>query len=281
MENYRIIHAHIFKPHNAMFKEGRKERAEAQIVSCCNEGNCDLLNRGECSIVAVLGSHRCPYGKYNKYSGFTRKASKYSQWIREQEEKYEGIGCLKSHSHVMGFVGDYVFLPYRWMTMCEEVPFLKKEGFMTSGNCFLKNEDFTIENIIKLVHFRPHAMMGGEIKDYQKEDIPKFLKHLSEKSPDMFKKLIDADEYSRQRLGDFSNIGRKAILETLNPNVGEFKDIHGGLWKWDGESLISDNSHASFMLVNKFSKLSIIPEPKQEVKITDEGQVNSDTIFVD
>lgn len=271
MRKYRLIHCNIFRPHRAIFKQGQNCRAEVQTISCCNYDDCGLLNRKECSFRISFGSSRCPYGKYSRYEGFTRRAHKYHSWISEQEKKYEGIENLNHPSDMMAIVGDYIFLPYAHMNMYESLPW---EG------PFLKREDFTVENIIELINFRPQAMFGGEITSYQKEVPPKFLKHLSEQMSDLFTQIIATDKSAEQRFKEYTNIGRKAVLETTTPNIGAFKDIHGGLWKWDGETLRSTNSHASFMLVNKFKELILVPEKKQKVVITDEGQVNEETVFV-
>lgn len=281
MEEYKVVHFHIFKPHDALFKQSRNDRAEVQTVLCCNSENCGLFRRGECSFVAAIGCHKCPYGKYNKYEGFTRKASKYSAWIKEQEERYAGVSCLKSHSTVMALVGEYIFLPYSFMTMNGDVPFLSKETLWTGGNCFLELENFTVENIDKLLEFRPQSLMGGEITSYQTESLPKFLKHLSEQMPELFNRVVEINGRVKGICAKFTNIGRKAILETTIPNAGLFKDIHGGLWKWDGKVLTSTNSKAAFVLVSKFTEMMIVPSEKQVVTITDEGQVGKDTVFVD
>ena len=187
------------------------------------------------------------------------------------KKRYEGIPFLDDPK-VLGIVGDYVFLPYDHMDMMESLPW---------RGAFLKKEDFTVEIISKLANFRPRAMWGNnEIKSYQKEVPPVFLKHLSEQMPGLFKKAIDADGSLKKRFDSFTNIGRKAVLETTTPNHGLFKDIHGALWAWDGEKLYSSNSHASFVLV-KFQKVILVPRTGEVVKITDEGQVNDSTVFKD
>jgi hypothetical protein len=122
--------------------------------------------------------------------------------------------------------------------------------------------------------------MGGEITCYQKEEIPKFLKHLSEKANDLFLEVIKKSEHAQSQFKLYSNIGRKAILQTLTPNIGKFVDIHKGEWIWDGEWLKSTNSKASFILAKKFKELWVKPDGNVEVEITDEAQINKDTIFV-
>ena len=270
MKENKLVHCHIFQPHKSMFKRSKNERAQVQTISCCNYDNCDLLNRKECSLTAFFGG-ACPYGIYTTCSGFTKRAAKYYEWIGEQKNKYSGIAYLNHPTTMMANVGGYIFLPYSHMNMLKQLEWKAQ---------FLKKEDFSVENIIKLIHFKPYAIFGGEIKRYQKEVPPVFLKHLSEQMPDLFEKVISTDKYAKERFQEHTNIGRKAILETTTPNVGMFKDIHGASWEWDGERLKSYNSHASFMLVNKYKELIVVPEKGEKIIITHEGQVNEKTVFI-
>jgi hypothetical protein len=152
----------------------------------------------------------------------------------------------------------------------------KSEGFIGKGCAFLKKELFTVKNIGYLIQ----AWMGGEILSYQKESVPKFVKHLQEKCPELFKELLEYDLTIQKIIDTYSYIDRKAILQTLTPNIGKFIDIHKGEWIWDGIYLTSLNSHASFMLVDKFEEIKVKPKERSEVKITDNGQVNKETEFL-
>ena len=156
----------------------------------------------------------------------------------------------------------------------------KSSGFLGKGCAFLKKEKFTKENIEYLIHFRPQAWMGGEITTYQKEEVPKFVKHLQEKCPGLFKEVLEYDPTIQTIVAAYSYKGRKAILQTLTPNIGKFVDIHKGEWIWDGEYLISLNSHASFMRVNKFDEIRVKPKGRDEVQITEDSQVNEKTEFL-
>ncbi|HPI81784.1 MAG TPA: hypothetical protein PK122_00925 [Candidatus Paceibacterota bacterium] len=295
------VHFHLFKPHNSIFKSTRKDRAQVQLVMCSRSDECDLFKRGQCSFTSSFGWHACPYGTYRKYEGFTPRARAYSEWIRKEEEKYKGTPYLNSHSDVLAFIGDYVFLPYAHMDMADVGWIQKNTGWFGKGCAFLKKELFTPQTVLQLIDFRPQAMMGGEIKDYQEKTIPKFVKHLQEKCPDLLKEVEKLEikraldlgrkngeeqenKFFRSRvrkiLEEYSYIGRKAILETLNPNVGQFTDIHKGNWIWDGSYLISLNSKASFMLVDKFEEIRIKPKPGSVVVITDNAQVNEKTEFL-
>ena len=272
----KVVHFHLFRPENAIFKNVRlaffqaNARSEIQIITCNNSENCQYHSRGECVCRYSLFGTPCPYGKLKIEQGFTRRARKYNEWCRDKEEKYNGVPYLKSPK-MLGIVGEFVFLPYSFIDMAKNYEWTIKG--------FIRKEEFTADRVIEFVHFQPQALMGGEIRDYQKKVPPELLKHLSEQMPKLFKEVIAKDAKCRERYAEFSNIGRKAILQTLTPNVGQFKDIHGGLWKWDGKQLHSENSKMSFGLT-KFSKASITPLENQEVEITDESQINENTVFV-
>jgi hypothetical protein len=274
------VHANVWSPHNALFKSSRKDRAEVQVILCGRSEDCGLLARGECSWRASFDWHACPYGMHRKFEGYTPRARAYSRWIKEQKEKYTGVPFLNSHSDVLAFVGDYVFLPYAHMDM-SDAGFLKKnEGWLGKGNAFLPKEKFTVNNILYLIHFRPRAAWGGqEIKDYQEKSVPKFVKHLQEKCPDLFKEIIEKDPTVQKILNTYTNKGRKAILQTITPNIGKFIDCHKAEWIWDGEYFTTLKYNGLTMIV-KAEEVRIKPLPKQEIVITDDNQVNDKTEFL-
>jgi hypothetical protein len=279
-KKYEIIHAYIYDPSTpSLFKSGANEKSKLTTINCCNSENCGLFKRGQCSYLQSLRWDKCPYGKKNYEFGYTKRAKKYREWINEKKENYKDIGSLSNYSKMMAVVGDFVFLPYSFMNMCEKVPFEHKGGFMLEGSLFLPLKDFTVENIKLLVEFRPQALMGGEITSYQKEEVPLFLMHLKEQMPDLYKSVCEISDVAKIKSEKITNIGRKARLFSLTPNVGKFIDIHKGEWIWDGEWLTSLNSSASFMLVRDFEELKIKPIGNPLVTITDEQQVNENTVF--
>jgi hypothetical protein len=274
------VHANVWSSHDAIFKSSRKDHAEVQIILCGRSEDCELFAKDQCSYRASFGWHACPYGHFRKYEGPTPRARAYSKWIEEQKKKYEGVPYLKDHTDMIAFIGDYVFLPYTHMDMADVGWIQKNGGFLGKGCAFLKKELFTVENIEYLIHFRPQSWGGGEIVSYQKEEVPKFVKHLQEKCPDLFKELLEYDPTIQKIVDAYSYIGRKAILQTLTPNIGKFVDIHKGEWIWDGIYLTSLNSHASFMLVDKFEEIKVKPKEQSPVVISDDNQVNEKTKFL-
>lgn len=263
-----LITAHIFNPCRTLFKQAANSRAECQTVQCCGFNDCGLYARGECCWLAIFDHTKCPYGEYHVEVGPTKRAGNFSTWILERQKKYENVlNKLQLASNVLAIVGDFIYIPYAHMTANETVP-----------SRLLPKEHFTLETIISICNFRPRAIWTGqEITSYQKEEIPKFVKHLSEMFPKLYNQLCEA--LPRIKELSLSNVGRQAYLLTLSPNVGKFIDCHKAEWVWDGSYLTSKNSRASFMLVNKFSELRIKPEGNPTVTITDEKQVNDKTKF--
>lgn len=276
----KVIYSYVFSPHDAIFKSSRNDKAEHTTVTCSNSENCGLYKRGECCWVTSFDWQSCPYGKFKKDTGYTKKAMAYRGWLDERKNRHNDITVkLTGHKRVMAQVGEYVFLPYAHITMNGNVPFLQKGGLFTKENCFLPMSQFTIDNIISMCNYKPQAMVGGTITSYQEEVVPLFIKHLSEVFPVLYDELIKVYEPAKEVVNNYNYIGRSAILQTLTPNIGLFVDIHKGQWSWDGEYLTSTNSKASFMLASTFSEIRVKPLDYCIVKITSNEQVNKNTKF--
>ncbi len=78
--------------------------------------------------------------------------------------------------------------------------------------------------------------LSGEIKSFQKEQVPKFIQHLSELFPELFEeyKLAHPEEAERLTFVSQNYVGRKAYLHTMKDGAS-FYDCHKNLWiKKDG-----------------------------------------------
>jgi uncharacterized protein (UPF0333 family) len=173
----------------------------------------------------------------------------------------------------MGVIGDYSWLPYSFMDMNKDVKFVSK--------CFLHKDDFNIETIASIVSFIPRTLFDNrEIGDYQKESVPMFIKHWCELGicKDLYDKFAETDSRAKDII-NASNVGRSAILQTLTPNIGVFKDGKKETWSWDGTYLTSSNCDSNVFMIVKASEIRIKPRENSVVVITDDRQVNKDTKF--
>ena len=185
-----IIHAHIYDPSQSIFKTSKNERAECQTISCTND-ECPLRKKYQCHMNGGLFGNSCPYGRKSREKGLTRRAAGYRKWVADKKELYKDVPYLSTPETKMQFIGEYVLLPYAHMTMCKEVPFLNHSAFIINGSPFVPLSEWTIENVVKLIGFRPQALFGGEITTYQSQEDPKFLLR------SMLTDLLEVDSPSR------------------------------------------------------------------------------------
>lgn len=280
-----VIHANVFDPFGSvLFKTKATDRAECQTITCTNL-ECPLLAKGQCHIRGGLFGNTCPYGTSRRESGPTKRAAGCSSWVREKREQHKGVRFLQPASNQMAIIGDYVFLPYAHMTMCQTVPFKSRSGFFSSGDAFLPREVWTIETVLELLKHRPQAVMGGEITCYQKEEVPKFLLHLREADPEMWKQLIAVcPQYDVQA----NHVGRQAVLQTLKHPIkwtqtssrGEYP-VH---WEWDGETVTTTSKNVFNTtwagLEAESLEVKVKPKPRTVIVVKSNDWVDANTEFV-
>ena len=184
----------------------------------------------------------------------------------------------------MEYFMDLVYIPISFLGLNENIEFVSGGGFFSNNLPIIKRSDFDNEEFIskRIVNFHPRALMGVVIWDYQEKEIPKFLQWLKDLDPALFDK-VKALNLDHPAFAKMTNVGRKAVLQTLNPYVGAFIDIHGGIWSWDGEYLYSSNSCASCVIIGmrEIQECILKPTDGAIVKVTDDNQVNDNTEFID
>ena len=156
------------------------------------------------------------------------------------------------------------------------------EYFLTSK--YIKVSAFDDEKFVEdLLNFKPLAMIGGVIKSYQEEDLPKFLQSVKYYNNELYNKLLAFDKV--QELNEsFSPIGKIAKVHTLKSSkVLPLKDLFaysvGGTYFWDGEKIIIIFNDESAKSTN-IDTLNFVPKEDYLVKIVEEDSVTPETEFV-
>jgi hypothetical protein len=285
----------ILDPNNSFFKKTNKDRAKSYVILCSNQQNCDLFKKSQCSYKPIFGAARCLYGQFRCQEGPTKKARGCREWVAKVRETHKDcLNKLSSPPDKYAYVGEYIYFPYSFATMNESIPFLAHGGFMRTDNCFLPKDHWNVATICNIIDFRPYALMGGEITDYQKTHIPLFLLHLAERDPQLYEAVLAAKpEYkTRYNLEVKNYIGRTAFLKTLNHpltivmNDKEYQGKYQVKWLWDGNKLTTDSRSAynnTWGEFKEFSKLGIelVPTDQTKIKVQDNSWVNKNTIFED
>lgn len=276
-QNYEVIDWRLYDPNNSFFKSKASDKAEFRRSLCSNSKNCGLFAKGQCTLYS-FGFQKCPYGYIKTDIGYSRKAHKYSDFIKQSKDSVVEIPQLDSANRKLSIVGDWVFFPYPHWYLKNNLPDEIKGGVFSSIH-FIPINLFTLEFLYQIITFRPNAMMGGEIVSYQKEVVPKILIHLKEELPNIFNELMLKYEDLYIYVKEQSNIGRKALIKTLNK--GCIITTDKGIFTWDGQHMICDDYKNVFNPFKGMSKIIIVPNDDETYKITDDNQVCSETKFLD
>lgn len=265
---------------------GRETPLEADIIHCDKYEKCSYYKNNTCLNVRALFSSYCKFGRIQRVTGYTSRAKKYSEF-REKWRNHDEYSKLRYPEKKLGLIDGYVVIPYPFINLTEKenktVEIDMK--YFSSNTSFISIESFTPHLINRICRHRPYAMMGGEIKDYQNKYVPLFLAHLKEVMLDVYESFIrEFPEYEK----DIDYRGRKAYLKTINPSHVLYTSVNypkfNEKWFWDGEILTYESGYVDKVnIVKDYEVISfkIKPGDKTTIVISDNSQVNENTVFVD
>lgn len=265
---------------------GREEPLVASVISCSKYKDCSYYQNGECLAVDSFLSRGCKFGSEQRVKGYTSRAKKYHSF-KKQWEEHEAYGKLKHPPKKLGLIDDVVVFPYPYVRIIknEEGNWEIKNPSFISEYSYIDYEDFDVDLIYQICTFRPHAIMGGVIDDYQKETVPLFLSHLQKVLPERYSELI---EKYPQLDKPINYVGRKALLKTIKPSEVLYKSSSNSKfnerWYWDGEYLIYREGYVSSFSITKdyeVCEIKLKPSDQSVITITDNDQVTDETVFVD
>ena len=112
---------------------------------------------------------------------------------------------------------------------------ISEVGFC-SGDVYISLNDVTDDLLYAIFSYKPHAMMGGIIEDYQKKVVPEVLQDLKKAALDIYNNFIS--KYLEYDIAP-NYISKKAYVNSLKPNT-KFK-YKGCEWLYDGEYVSTEN----------------------------------------
>lgn len=223
--------------------EKKTDRTSAVTFYCALEDSeCPLLKEGKCIHCCVLS--RCVYGKCDSQKTHTKKARSYRTELaamKDEAAKYKLPGG--AYNCGLQLIGEYYYVPYSHADMCQEVPFVRHSSLFVSGVPFVAKNKFTPECIATLARFKPQALMGGEIKDYQKKELPTFLFHLKQRFPELYKAAAQLEPMIYEKITNIDGIkALKATLKDIPPGTTkgyqlERMDRMMDVISWDGNEI--------------------------------------------
>ncbi|WP_146154228.1 hypothetical protein [Prevotella sp. oral taxon 376] len=281
------IYSYISDGSSLFSREKLTDRARGFMYLCECPERCNLYAQGMCLLRNYV--RRCKYGKINSCTGPTMRAKSYGTFIRDFKAEHKetlnvSLGCVSKVCNIV----DLVYLPIPFLHNNKDADFALREDFGFGGTIVMvEKSKFTKEFIDKhILQFRPRTWFDNAvIEDYLKKHLPAFMNQLKDYNLHLFREVIAMRPEYNELYSNVSNVGRKADLRTLTPNKGTFVDCHGAHWSWDGKYLVSEDTNCAFMPIDasQFSRIKVMVRLDKPVpiKITDDEQVNEQTVFFD
>jgi len=265
---------------------GRETPQRAETIYCDRFNECSYFKSGCCLNVTAPFSNRCKYGNIRVEHGYTSRARKHYDFD-SKHRKSEQYAKLKHPPQKLGLIGNEVVFSYPFIRITKtETGNIKLDdpGF-GSSIAYIENELFTIDLIKRICGFRPYAIMGGVITDYQNKIVPLFLAHLKEVMPDKYEEL---GKENQELIKEVNYVGRKALLKTIAPSDIFYESSSypqfNEKWYWDGEFLTYSSGHVSSFNITKnyaIAEIKITPSDKSIITISSNEQVTNETVFID
>lgn len=250
---------------------GKETPLEAVIISCDKCDKCSFYKNNTCLKIRSLGKI-CKYGKRDEIQGYTSKAKKYYEF-REKYEKDECYSKLKRPETVIGKIDNEFVLNLPYINYDEGE--FKDPGFY-NPLIYIDEKNFTNDLIKKLLDFKPHAMFGGVITDYQDKEVPNFLSDLKTNFKEIYEDFIkEFPEYNTK----VSYVGKKAYLGTLN-NGSILIDCHKNEWIKEEKEIVCYKWGTWLPFKGSATETRINITEDMIYTITDDNQVNDNTKFL-
>jgi len=251
------------------------EKGRVIAYSCDKTNKCSHFNKGKCVCEnRFLGQILCPNAKrINNYSPTTSRSRKYNTWKSEAYEKYStDILCANEK---LCKVACYMYIPLPYLkNMVNSLPYVENEHFIS-------DESFNIDTIQEIITFRPQALMGGIISDYQEKEIPRFIRQFKEEFSDLYEEWSAKYKDTAKKYEiSASNVGRRAYINSLKQG-SEIYDHHDNKWIVDGEYIICKQWETWLPFGETPTIVKIKITDDMDYKITDESVIDEDTKYVD
>lgn len=263
---------------NPSYMKGNdRERMEAFI--CEYPGECPMYAAGKCVCEnLIFGWIKCPHSKFIKNEGATKRAKSFGEAASRWRERYSTD--IRIENKKISRCGDYIYLPYPYLCVLGVYKF---DEALVNDN-FIPADRFDVKMVNKIINHHPHSLMGGEITSFQEKEVPKFIQHLAEFSPELFEEYKRTYPEQAERFNAVCKnyVGRKAYLYTMRDGT-YFFDCHRMKWTKENGFIVCENYDMIIGLPagRKARKCmqSVTDDMIVEVKSND--FVLPDTVFVD
>jgi len=264
---------------------GKESPLEADEIYCDRADRCSFYADNKCLRCRSFLSPTCKFGSNSIIRGYTSRAKKYYDFKRKYE-KNEFYNKLHYPSEPAAVIDDFLYLNLQFTRVrkrTEEDDAWKKDvnGYLISAaglggkSAFIPIIDVTNELLYAIFSYRPCAIMGGVIKDYQLKVVPDVLMSLKKCAPKIYEDFIT--EYPQYDLKP-NYVGKYAYIKTMVEG-SVLTDCHGNNFTLKGGKLIGKNVKLGFTPFDGIMDCIVDVDDSKAYKVDANSQCDENTKF--
>lgn len=264
---------------------GKESPLKADEIYCDRSDKCSFYADGKCLRCRALFSPGCKFGKNCVTKGYTSRAAKYYDF----KKKYTGdeqYAKLNYPSELAAVIGDYLYLNLKYTLVRKRTDkddswkkdingYLISEVGFCSGGAWIPLSEATSELLYAIFSYKPHAMMGGIITDYQAKVVPDVLMSLKKCAPQICGKFIS--EYPQYDLAP-NYVGKYAYIKTM-VDGSVLTDCHGNKFTLKDGKLIGESIKRGFTPFDGTVDCVVDVAESKTYKVDNNSQCNENTKF--
>ena len=264
---------------------GKESPLEADEIYCDRADKCSFYADGKCLRCRSFLAPKCKFGRNTVTKGYTSRAAKYYDFKRkyEKEEYYHKL-CYPSE--LAAVIDDVLYMNLKYTLVRKRTEkddrwgkevngYLISDVGFCSGDTWIPIPEATNELLYAIFSYRPCAMMGGVIADYQAEVVPDVLMALKKCAPRIYSMFIS--EYPQYDLAP-NYVGKYAYIKTM-VDGSILTDCHGNKFTLTNGKLIGKNINRGFTPFNGTMDCVVDVEETKTYKVDKNAQCNENTKF--
>jgi len=267
----------------SFFKGVGDTKYRAEVISC-DRTDCSFRDKGACLKVTTIAPHYCKYGQRHIYEGYTPQAKACHEWchVFRSDETYEKLKAVSINNY-FGVVGDYYFIYTRYVGVNwnEDGTYKFSTSTSVDTHIFIKKDEMSVDFLEDLLTYKPYALLGGVIKDYQEDVVPLMLRQIQMFAPELFGELTEAFPHFAEIVPSF--VGKYVYVKSLKGDIDIYCQGSGTFHLSEDRTTLTCKDYSScFLPFNaKTAQLEIKVTEDLKYKVQSNSEVCEDTVIAD
>ena len=267
----------------SFFKGVRDTKYRAEVISCdCTD--CSFRDKGACLKVTSIAPHYCKYGQKHIYEGYTPQAMACHEWchVFRSDETYAKLKAVSTDNY-FGVVGEYYFISTRYVGVNwnEDGTYKFSTSTSVDSHIFIKKDEMSVDFLEDLLTYKPYALFGGVIKDYQEDIVPLMLRQIRMLAPELFGELTEAFPHFAEIVPSF--VGKYVYVKSLKGGIDIYCQGSGTFHLSEDRTTLTCKDYSScFLPFNaKTAEVEIKVTDDMTYKVQSNSEVCEDTVIAD